>query len=202
MTPTTTRGEKTRQAILEEALQLATVVGLDGLTIGTLASRLELSKSGLFAHFGSKESLQQAVIETGARHFIATVIEPAMNLPSGVACARGLFQGWIRWSGEEMAGGCLFVTASVEFDDRPGPVRDQLEALHRRWLGFLSDTAARARQEGDFRADMDDEQFAHDFHSILLGFNQARRLLRDPDAESKAHRAFRRLLRDAGIASP
>lgn len=196
------KGERARRAILEEALQLASVVGLDGLTIGTLADRLGRSKSGLFAHFGSKEALQQAIIETGVQRFTATVVRPALVRPSGVECVRALFEGWIRWSGEETAGGCLFVTAAVEFDDRPGPVRDQLAELHRQWLGVIEGAATRAVAAGDFRSDLDEAQFSHDFHSILLGFNQARRLVRDPDAGTKAQRAFERLLRDAGIASP
>jgi AcrR family transcriptional regulator len=191
------RGDRTRQAILEEALQLATVVGLHGLTIGTLAGRLGISKSGLFAHFGSKEALQQAVIETGVDHFMAEVIHPALLLPSGVAAARALFDGWIHWSNDAMAGGCLFITAAVEFDDRPGPVRDQLVELHHQWLEVVGGAAARAKASGDFRADLDEAQFAHDFHAILLGFNQARRLVNDPDAKTKAERALQRLLRDA-----
>lgn len=196
------RGDRTRQAILEEALQLATVVGLHGLTIGTLATRMEISKSGLFAHFGSKEALQRAVVGTGAERFIARVINPALLLPSGVASTRALFDGWIHWSSEEMAGGCLFITAAVEFDDRPGPVRDQLVELHHQWLEVIGGAAARAKASGDFRADLDVAQFAHDFHAVLLGYNQARRLVNDPDAETKAERAFQRLLRDASLPSP
>lgn len=199
---TSTKGDRTRQAILDEALQVATVVGLQGLTIGALATRLGISKSGLFAHFGSKEALQQAIVATGAEHFITRVIRPATALPSGVDAARALLDGWIRWSSEEMAGGCLFITAAIEFDDRPGPVRDQLVALHRHWLGVLGDAAARAKSSGQFRADLDETQFAYDFHSILLGFNQARRLADDPDAKTKATRAFERLLRDASSVSP
>ncbi|MCG6987820.1 MAG: TetR/AcrR family transcriptional regulator [Gemmatimonadetes bacterium] len=204
VSPTLTRprGDRTRQAILEEALQLATVVGLHGLTIGTLATRMEISKSGLFAHFGSKEALQQAVIETGVAHFMARVIRPALLLPSGVAAVRALFDGWIHWSSEEMAGGCLFITAAVEFDDRPGAVRDQLVELHHQWLEVVGGAAVRARASGAFRADLDEAQFAHDFHAILLGFNQARRLVNDPDAKTKAERAFQRLLRDASVSSP
>lgn len=196
------KGDRTRRAILEEALQLASVVGLDGLTIGTLADRLGLSKSGLFAHFGSKEALQQAIIETGVDRFTATVVRPALARPSPVERVRALFEGWMRWSEEETAGGCLFVTAAVEFDDRPGPVRDQLADLHRQWLGVIEDVARGAKAAGDFRSDLDEAQFSHDFHAILLGFNQARRLVRDPDAGTKAGRAFARLLRDASIASP
>lgn len=194
---TTTKGRLTRQTILEEALQLATVVGLDGLTIGTLAKRLELSKSGLFAHFGSKEALQKAVVDTGGEHFSTMVVEPALAVPSPVGSLRKLFDGWIEWSTERMAGGCLFVTAAVEFDDRPGPIHDRVVEIQRRWLGVIADRAHRAGVSGELRSDLDPEQFAYDFGAILLAFNQARRLLRDPKAETRARRAFERLLRDA-----
>ncbi len=194
---TTVKGTLTRQAILEEALQLASVVGLDGLTIGTLAKRLDLSKSGLFAHFGSKEALQKAIVETGSEQFIAIVVQPALATPSPVESLRKLFDAWLEWSTEQMAGGCLFVTAAVEFDDRPGPIRDQVVAIQRRWLDLIADRARRAAASGELRSDLDPEQFAYDFGSILLGFNQARRLLRDPKAETRARRAFERLLRDA-----
>ncbi len=193
----TTKGDLTRQAILEDALQLASIVGFHGLTIGVLAKRLNLSKSGLFAHFGSKEALQQAIIETGSEHFIGLVVRPAMELGSAVETLHRLFDGWLEWSTERMAGGCLFVTATVEFDDRPGPVRDQIVEIERTWLGLIADSARRAMALHEFRADLDPAQFAYDFNAILLGFNQVRRLLNDPDSETRARRAFRRLLADA-----
>lgn len=192
-----TKGERTRTMILDEALQLASVVGLEGLTIGTLANRLGLSKSGLYAHFKSKDALQLAILEHGTTHFIDTVVNPALAPGDPVAAIQTTFAAWLEWSGQRMAGGCLFVTAIVEYDDRTGPVREMLVQLHRRWLDFVAGAATRAASAGRFRADLDAAQFAHDFHAILLGFNQARRLLRDPDAEAKAHRAFQRLLADA-----
>lgn len=194
---TSTKGERTREAILDEALQLASVVGLEGLTIGTLAGRLGLSKSGLYAHFKSKDALQLAILEHGANHFIDTVVNPSLAQGDPVTALHTIFSAWLEWSGQKMAGGCLFVTAIVEYDDRPGAVRELLVALHQRWLAFIGGAATRAASAGRFRADLDTAQFAHDFHAILLGFNQARRLLRDPDAETKAHRAFERLLADA-----
>lgn len=181
---------------------MASVVGLEGLTIGNLAERLGLSKSGLFAHFGSKDALQQAIIETGVDIFTDVVVRPALARPTGVGCARALFDGWVRWSSERTAGGCLFVTAAIELDDRPGPLREQLVEVYTQWLELIGGAAMRAVDDGDFSQDLDPAQFAHDFHAILLGFNQADRLLRDPDALAKATRALERLFRDAGLYSP
>lgn len=191
------KGQQTRQSILDEALQLASVVGLDGLSIGSLAGRLGLSKSGLYAHFKSKDALQLAILERGVEYFGEIVVTPARAGTDPVEVIRGLFEGWLEWSAHRLAGGCLFVTAAVEYDDRPGPVRDYLVAVHGRWIEMVADTAERAIASGSFRADLDVRQFAYDFNAALLAFNQARRLLGDPNAETKAHRALERLLRDA-----
>jgi AcrR family transcriptional regulator len=192
------KGQETRQAILNEALQLASVVGLEGLTIGTLADRLGLSKSGLYAHFKSKEALQQAILEAGLDHFTELVISPALEGPPGVPRLEALFRGWLDWSDHRMAGGCLFLTAMVEFDDRPGPVRDFLVGMLRRWMGILARTAQESVAGGAFRPDVDPDQLAFEFNGILWQYNQTRRLLGDPAAEDKAWRAFGRMLQDAG----
>jgi AcrR family transcriptional regulator len=191
------KGDRTRTAIIEQAIQLASVVGLDGLSIGQLAERMHLSKSGLFAHFGSKGALQLAILETGFARFQQLVVADALGLPRGVAMIRALFDGWLRWSHERLDGGCLFVTASVEFDDRPGPVREVLVGAYRQWYAVLGNAAKRAIADGDFRPDLDCAQFVHDINGIMLGFNQADRLFHDPDAERRAHRALERLLADA-----
>jgi AcrR family transcriptional regulator len=195
----TTKGQRTRQSILDEALQLASVVGLDGLSIGTLAERLGLSKSGLYAHFKSKDALQLAILQRGVEHFGEIVVTPARSATDPVATIRALYEGWLEWSGHRMAGGCLFVTAAIEYDDRPGPVRDYLMGVYGRWIGLIAATADRGIAAGSFRPTLDARQFAHDFNSALLGFNQALRLLRDPDAETRARRALERLLTDATL---
>lgn len=192
-----TKGDRTRDAILDEAIDLASVVGLEGLSIGELAHRTGLSKSGLFAHFGSKETLQVEVLRAGFGRFADTVVRPALDAPRGLARVRALFDGWLEWTTYCMSGGCLMVAASVELDDRQGPARDYLVETQREWLQFLAGAAERATRTGEFRADLDHEQFAHEFNSILLGYNQARRLLRDPVAETRARRAFERLIEDA-----
>jgi AcrR family transcriptional regulator len=188
------KGGRTRTAILEQAIQMASVVGLDGLSIGGLAERMHLSKSGLFAHFGSKDALQLAILQTGFERFRELVVVDALGLPRGVATVRALFDGWVRWSHERLDGGCLFVTASVELDDRPGPVREFLVGAYQQWYAVLGNAAKRAIAEGDFRPDLDCAQFVHDINSIMLGFNQADRLFHDPDAERRAQRALERLL--------
>jgi AcrR family transcriptional regulator len=193
----TAKGHETRQSILDEALQVASVVGLDGLTIGTLADRLGLSKSGLYAHFKSKDALQLAILEHGVAYFTAIVVNPTRSIADGVEIIRACFDGWLEWSARRMVGGCPFITAMVEYDDRPGPLRDSLARVLRQWLTIIADAGRRAVASGQFRATLDVEQFAHEFNSILLGFNQLHRLLRDPDAETRAFRALERLLQDA-----
>ena len=191
------KGDHTRGLILDQAIQMASVVGLDGLTLGDLAARLQLSKSGLFAHFGSKEALQLATLRRGIRTFGAIVIADAQERRRGIDTLRALFRGWVRWSHDKLDGGCLFVTAAVEFDDRPGPVRDYLVAEYRRWFAIIEAAAERAVADGDFRRNLDCAQFAHDFHAITLGFNHADRLFHDPKAERRARHALDRLLKDA-----
>src|SRR5574341_407170 len=187
------KGARTRAAILDQAIQLASVVGLDGLSIGALAERMQLSKSGLYAHFGSKDEMQLAILRRGMEQFQEVVLADALERPRGVDTIRALFDGWLRWSHERLDGGCLFVTASVEFDDRPGPVRDHLVEQYRQWYVLLVGAAQRAVADGDFRADFDCEQFAQDFNAILLAFNQKDRLFHDPEAECRARRALARL---------
>ncbi len=193
------KGERTRAAILEQAIQMASVVGLDGLSIGDLAGRMGLSKSGLFAHFGSKDALQLAILKTGFARFGELVIQPAQQRPRGVATLWALFDGWVRWSHDRLDGGCLFVTASVEFDDRPGPVREFLVAAYGQFHAVIASALRRAVADGDVRADIDVPQFINDFDGVMLGFNLADRLFHDPDAERRAHGALERLLEHATV---
>jgi AcrR family transcriptional regulator len=192
------KGETTRAAILEHAARLARRVGLEGLSIGRLAKDLHLSKSGLFAHFRSKESLQIQVLDTAAGQFVATVIRPALARPRGEPRLTGLFEAWLDWArSQKTPGGCLFVAAAVELDDRPGPVRRRLVRLQREWLGVLARVAQTAIGEGYFGEDVDAEQFAHDLYGVMLGYHHASRLLKDPRAERRATNAFERLLEGA-----
>jgi AcrR family transcriptional regulator len=189
------KGETTRQAILEHATALASKVGLEGLSIGGLAEDLELSKSGLFAHFQSKEALQLQVVDHAARRFVDAVVRPALTAPRGEPRVRAVFERWMEWP--RLPGGCFFVSAISEFDDRPGLVRDRLVQLQKDWLETIANTVRTAIAEGHFHADAEPEQFAHDLYGVMLGYHHAARLLGDPRATERARRAFEALLRAA-----
>jgi AcrR family transcriptional regulator len=189
------KGELTHQTILERAIRLSSRVGLSGLSIGGLAEELGLSKSGLFAHFKSKTELQVQVLQTATAVFTERVIRPALTKPRGEPRVRALFDGWLSWDRDHLQeGGCIFVAASVELDDAPGPARDALVQSQRDWLDVLAQAARIAVAEGHFRKDVDVEQFAHDEYAAMLGFHHATRLMRDPQAETRARRAFEALL--------
>lgn len=192
------KGEDTRQHILERAAQVASRMGLEGLTIGGLAEELDLSKSGLFAHFQSKEALQVETLRFTARLFVDQVIRPALKAPRGEPRVRALFTRWLEWArADSLQGGCLFVAASTELDDREGPARDEVVRQQKDWLEFIASVARSARDEGHFHPKLDAEQFAQDVYGVMLAAHHARRLLRDPRAEERASRAFEALVRAA-----
>jgi len=191
----TTKGADTRQAVLERAVALASRVGLGGLTIGTLADELKLSKSGLFGHFRSKEALQIQVLDHAAARFVEAVVRPALAQPRGEPRVRSLFHRWLDWArSSPMPGGCLFVAAATELDDKDGPVRDRLQQLQREWLGVIATSFQKGIEEGHFPEDDDPGQFAHDLYGVMLAYHHAHRLLRDPKAEARARHAFQKLL--------
>lgn len=181
-----------------QALGLATRVGFEGLTIGRLATDLRMSKSGLFAHFRSKEALQIAVLRMAGARLVDEVVKPALSAPRGEPRVRALFKGWLAWEqSPSLPGGCPFVTASFELDDQPGPVRDFVVQGLRDWSDTLAGAARIAVQEDHFRADLDCEQFAHDCQGIALAYVNASRLMHDPKALARAETAFEALLRAA-----
>lgn len=187
------KADLTRLSVLGTALRTASRVGLHGLTIGSLAEQAELSKSGLFAHFRSKQALQQAVLGHAADQFVDLVLRPALKAPRGEPRVRELFERWLEWN-NTLPGGCIFVAASIEFDDEQGPVREQLVAHQRDWFETLATIFRAGIADGQFRADADPEQFAQDFHGILLACHHAHRLLGDPRAGERARRAVDALL--------
>lgn len=195
------KGDLTRQAILGRATGLASTAGLEGVTIGALAAELQLSKSGLFAHFHSKEALQLQVLEFAAAQFVEHVIRPALAEPRGEPRLRALFERWLDWShSSPLPGGCLFVQASVELDDRPGSVRERLVGIQRQWLGVLATSLQKGIEAGAFHDGVDPEQFAQDVYGVMLAYHHASRLLHDPRAETRARGAFETLLSAAGVA--
>jgi AcrR family transcriptional regulator len=196
------KGEQTREAILTHALGLATRIGFEGLTIGRLAEDLRMSKSGLFAHFRSKEALQLGILRMAGARMIETVVKPALAAPRGEPRVRALFERWLAWEqSPTLPGGCPFMAASFELDDRPGPVRDFVVQNLRDWMDTLAGAARIAVQEGHFRAGLDCEQFAHDCQGIGLAYVHASRLMRDPKARARAQSAFDALLSACRVPS-
>jgi AcrR family transcriptional regulator len=193
------KGDLTRGRILDEAIATATVDGITGLTLGRLADAVGMSKSGLFAHFRSKEELQLQVLEETIARFTDQVIRPALAEPRGEPRIRALFDHWLTWVDDDQArpGGCLFIQAGAELDDQPGVLRDRLAKSQREWREFLAEAARRAIEVGHFRADVDPELFAFQLLGIALSRHQAKRLLGDPDADARSRQAFETLLASA-----
>jgi AcrR family transcriptional regulator len=194
------KGASTRTAVLGHALALASEVGLEGVTIGTLAERAQMSKSGLFAHFDSKEALQIAVIDEAVGRFVETVVAPALRQKRGEPRLRALLENWLRWSNADfMPGGCVFVASIADLDDRPGPVRDRLAASQRDWLETLSTAIRIAIDEKHFRADVDPAQLSQELLALAYGSHLMSRLLRDRATEGRLRKAVDRLLASARV---
>lgn len=191
------KGEQTRSAVVETALGLASTHGLHGLSIGDLASRTGLSKSGLFAHFGSKEHLQQAVLEAAAERFVDRVVRPALKAPRGLTRMRALFDNWLDWlkgSERDGPGGCPILGAAFELDDQTGPLRDMLVCQQKDWLASIGRMVEGAKLTGEIRADIDTAQVAFELQGIALASHFSAHLVGDPMAEPRARAAFEGLL--------
>jgi AcrR family transcriptional regulator len=166
------RGDETRRTVLRRAVDLASVEGLDGVTIGRLAEELSISKSGLFAHFGSKEALQLATIRAARAIFSQTVVVPALSRPAGMARLRALLDGWLDYSrGRAFPGGCFFSRATHEYASRPGAVRDALAEVDEEWLTLVASTITEALEQGELRADVDPRQLAFELDAYLDSAN-------------------------------
>ena len=188
------KGRQTRAAILEAALGLASHMGLEGLSIGALAEVARMSKSGVFAHFGSREELQISVIREYHRRFEDEVFYPAMQAPRGLPRLRGLFANWMKRTAIELDSGCIYISGAVEFDDRPGPVRDALVQSVQLWHTGMKRAITQARQEGHLRADVDEDQVLFEIHGLILALHYEARLLHSPGAIGRAAAAFERIL--------
>lgn len=180
--------------ILGEAVDLASQVGLEGLSIGALSSRLRLSKSGLFAHFGSKEDLQLLTLKQAQKLFQETVFAPALTEPGGLPRLRALFSSWLAWLDRDLPGGCLMLAATAEYDDRPGAVRDLLVVGQRELRGAIVKAIRLAIDAGHFDTGTDPWQFAFELFGIVLATHHDHRLFGDPRATARAHQAFERLV--------
>lgn len=191
----TTRGEETRDRILGLAVREASVAGLEGLSIGGLARAADMSKSGIFAHFGSKEDLQVAVLEAARVDFVDAVFRPALKVDRGEPRLRALFDGWLDWeAGERHPGGCPIFGAALEFDDRPGAVRDEVARILEEALRMLERAAELGIERGHFRPGTDPVQVAFELHGLLMSYHLHHRLLRQDDARDRARAGFEAVL--------
>lgn len=192
---TATKGERTRAAILDAGFRIVSQAGLEGLTIGSLAEATGMSKSGLFAHFGSREDLLLAVLSRGQEEFVKVVVNPALARPRGLPRLRALFTHWIDWTeSADLPGGCPMIGGATEFDDKPGPVRDALAAGQRAWIDTLNRAARQAIEQGQLRSDADPEQLSFEMFGLALVVHHHRRLLGYPKARGRALAAMETLL--------
>ena len=187
-----TKGERTRQAILDTAAALATQEGLEPLSIGRLAEATGMSKSGLFAHFGSKEELQLATVDHAAAMFVAEVIAPARAAPRGVARVWALCDHMIDYSERQVfPGGCFFAAASFEFNNRPGPVRNRIEEMLRSWLSYLEHAVEQAQAAGELDRQLSAREIAFQLDAFAQSANAQFQLFRDARVFEEARRAVR-----------
>lgn len=196
-----TKGERTRETILDEALRIVSKAGLDGLTIGTLADATGMSKSGLFAHFGSREELLLAVLAHGQAEFGEVVFQPALAKPRGLPRLRAMFVNWLDWTeSAELPGGCPMIGGASEFDDKPGPVREMLAGGQRAWIETLKRAVRQAIEEGQLAKDTDPEQIAFEIFGIALVVHHHRRLLGYKKARERALLALDSLLKRYSVS--
>jgi AcrR family transcriptional regulator len=187
-----TKGQRTRNSILEVAAALATEEGLDPLSIGRLAEATQMSKSGLFAHFGSKEELQLATVEHAAKLFVAEVIDPARSAPKGLARVWAVCDHMIGYAERQVfPGGCFFAATSFEFNNRPGPVRDRIEEMIRSWLSYLEHAVEQAQEAGELDPTTSARAIAFQLDAFAQASNAQYQLFRDPQVFDDARRAVR-----------
>ena len=187
------KGISTKQDIINRGLEMASQLGLECITIGLLAKETSLSKSGLFAHFKSKENLQLEILRHAADDFTKKVILPALKVQAGITRIKALVKNWIDW-GNKISGGCIFVTAGTEYSDRPGKVRTLLIQQQEQWIESLRRIANSAIKVGDFKEGIDVDQFTFELYSLLLGFHYYYKLLDDKKVIQKQEVALDQLL--------
>ncbi len=188
--------------ILDAALGLASHMGLEGLSIGALADVTQMSKSGVFAHFGSREELQIAVIREYHARFEEEVFFPAVSEARGLPRLRALFDRWVRRVSVELDSGCIYISGAVEFDDRPGPVRDALASMVLAWQSALERAISLSVDAGHLRPDTDSLQILFELHGLILALHHDARFLRQPGAIDRARRGFDRILDACLVVDP
>jgi AcrR family transcriptional regulator len=188
------KGEMTRAAILDVAITLASRDGLEGLTIGLLAEKMNMSKSGVFAHFGSREDLQIEVVKLYHRQFEQEVFYPSIKEARGLPRLEGMFARWIRQVTIEIASGCIYISGAVEYDDRPGEIREQLVTMVRTWQQALHRCTLQAIEAGHLRADTDADQLVYEMYGLILGLHHDARFLKKAGSVERAQKGFDRLI--------
>ena len=194
------KGQQTKAAIVDAALGLATQIGLEGLSIGALAEVMRMSKSGVFAHFGSREELQISVVREYHRRFEEEVFLPALRQPRGLPRLCAMFQNWMNRTSIEIDSGCIYISGAVEFDDRPGPVRDALADSVQGWLAAINRAVAQAKEAGQLSADTDEGQIAFEIHGLILALHYEARFLKTPGPIARANAGFANILARNGGA--
>jgi AcrR family transcriptional regulator len=193
------KGELTRAAILDVALGLASRDGLEGLTIGLLADKMNMSKSGVFAHFGSREDLQIEVLKLYHHHFEQEVFYPAMKEPRGLPRLQAMFAGWIKRVTVEIASGCIYISGAVEYDDRPGAIREELVGMVKAWQDALYRSVVQCVEMGHLRSDIDPQQLVYEMYGLILALHHDARFIKRPGSVERARRGFERLLQSYRI---
>ncbi len=194
------KGQQTKTAIVDAALGLATQIGLEGLSIGALAEVMHMSKSGVFAHFGSREELQISVIREYHHRFEQEVFYPALEQPRGMPRLQALFQNWMNRTSVEIDSGCLYISGAVEFDDRPGPVRDALAGSVQSWLSAMYRAVVQAKEAGHLSPDADERQIGFEIHGLILALHYDARFLKTPGALARANTGFANIMTRYGSA--
>lgn len=188
------KGELTRAAILDVALEVASRDGLEGLTIGLLADRMKMSKSGVFAHFGSREDLQIEVLKLYNRHFEQEVFYPSLNEPRGLPRLQAMFARWVQRVSMEIASGCIYISGAVEYDDRPGPIRAELAGMVQTWKNALCRCVRQSVEMGHLYADTDADQLVFEMYGLVLALHHDARFLKLPGSVNRAEAGFERLV--------
>lgn len=188
------KGEKTKAAIVDAALGLATQIGLEGLSIGALAEVSQMSKSGVFAHFGSREELQISVVREYHTRFEQEVFYPALQAARGLPRLQALFANWMKRTSVEIDSGCIYISGAVEFDDRPGPVRDALASSVNTWLAAMHRAVVQAQEEGHLKAQANPDQVLFEIHGLILALHYEARFLKTPGSIDRAVLGFNSVL--------